>query len=118
MRPRSRALLFHSYTERGVPMTRKTKPRAQADEPRLYEYAWHNKWLTAEATSIDDMIGSLQEAADVLRKMKARGVTLDEYNDVGNDHAPLVTDDPSVAEEFGLDAPDEDDDEEGEEEAA
>src|SRR5215218_1915614 len=107
MRPPSRALFFHSYTEREIPMTRKTNTRAQADESRLYEYVWRNKWLTAKAESIGDMIGSLQAAADELREMKSRGVTLDQGGGVGDDYATLITDDPSVAEEFGFDDRDE-----------
>jgi hypothetical protein len=96
-------------------MTNNTNNHQLPEGPRRYEYSWRNKWLTAKATSIDDMIGSLQTAADELRKMKARGVTLDEGSSVGDDYATLITDDPSVAEEFGFDEPDADDEDEGEE---
>src|SRR4051794_2838617 len=115
MRPRSRALFFHSYTEGEIPMTKKTNTHAQADEPRRYEYVWRNKWLTDEAESIDDMIGSLQEAADELRKMKARGVTLEQDGGVEDDNATLVTDDPAVAKAFGFRAEGYESDEEDDE---
>ena len=65
-----------------------------------YELLWRNKWLTAGAKSIDDMIGYLLEAADKLRTMQAKGVKLDDDGGQVDDYARLVTDDPAVAEEF------------------
>jgi hypothetical protein len=68
-----------------------------------YELTWHNKWRTADAKTIDDMIDSLQAAADELRAMKARGVTLYDNGGAEDDHAMLVTEDPAVAKEFDFD---------------
>src|SRR5262249_23952241 len=75
----------------------------------MFEYCWRNKWLTASAETIDDMIRLLSEAADELRMLKSRGVTLDDGSDVGSDYATLVTDDPAVAQEFGFEQIEHDD---------
>ena len=66
-----------------------------------YEQLWRNKWLTAKAASIGEMADLLQAAAEELRAMAARGVRLD--GGQADDHARLVTDDPTVAKEFGFD---------------
>lgn len=71
----------------------------------LYELIWRNKWLTAEAHSLDDMINALQDAADDLRAMKARGVVLADTGTVCDDYAYLETSDPEVAKEFGFELP-------------
>lgn len=80
-----------------------------------FETLWRNKWLTSEAKSIDEMADTLEEAAERLREMSAKGVKLDvEMGGVCDDYAFLVTEDPEVAKEFGLEEPfwdDEEDDE-------
>ena len=43
---------------------------------KRYITLWRNKWLTAEAESLEDMIAGLQSAADTFA-MLADGVTLD-----------------------------------------
>ncbi len=63
---------------------------------------WRNKWLTAEAKSIEDMIGMLRSAADHLDQMRKDGVVLDDDGGIGDDYARLVTLDPKVAEKYGL----------------
>jgi hypothetical protein len=68
-----------------------------------FECIWRNKWLTADATCLDDMIGSLRQAADELQAMRDAGVTLEDDGCVGDDHAHLVTNDPEVAKKFGFD---------------
>src|SRR5262249_53891987 len=68
-----------------------------------YESLWRNKWLTAGGEKIGDMIGYILEAADELRTMQAKGVKLDDDGCQVDDYALLVTDDPAVAEEFGFD---------------
>jgi hypothetical protein len=35
---------------------------------------WRNKWLTADAKSIDDMIDSLRQAVETLEAMRRDGV--------------------------------------------
>lgn len=69
---------------------------------RRYMTIWRNKWLTAEAKSIEDMISMLRSAADNLDQMRKDGVVLDDDGGVGDDYARLVTMDPTVAEKYGL----------------
>lgn len=69
---------------------------------RRYVTIWRNKWLTAEARSIDDMIRMLRSAAEHLERMRKDGVVLDDDGGVGDDHARLVTTDAAVAEKYGL----------------
>jgi len=63
---------------------------------------WGNKWLTAEAKSLEEMIESLQSAADTLRSMLADGVILDPDSGISDDYADLVTTDPAVAKKYGM----------------
>jgi hypothetical protein len=67
-----------------------------------YVTTWRNKWLTAEAKSIEDMISMLRAAADQLDQMRKDGVVLDDNGGVGDDYAHLVTMDTKVAEKYGL----------------
>src|SRR5262245_25531084 len=74
-------------------------------EKKFYELTWRNKWLTAEADTIDDMIAAFQNTADEFREMKAAGVVLDNGDgSASNDYARLVleTTDPAVPERFGF----------------
>jgi hypothetical protein len=68
-----------------------------------FNLVWRNKFLTAEATSIEDMITALAEATEELRQMKAAGVVLSDDCSVADDYAMFVTTDPKVAEQFGFD---------------
>lgn len=72
--------------------------------PVPYETLWRNKWLTAEAASIEEMVSMLRAAADRLDAMRAAGVTLAEesLSSVADDYARLVTFDPKVAALFGM----------------
>ena len=63
---------------------------------------WRNKWLTSDAKTIEDMIASLRQAAEHLDEMRTAGVTLDHTSGVGDDYAKLVTTDPDVARQFGM----------------
>ncbi len=67
-----------------------------------YVRLWRSRFLTLEATSIDDMIGVLAGAADELRRMKSDGVALDPAGGTADDHAMLVTMDPAVAERYDM----------------
>ncbi|MBM4000699.1 MAG: nucleotidyltransferase family protein [Planctomycetes bacterium] len=69
---------------------------------RRYVTIWRNKWLTAEAKSVEEMIRMLRSAADRLDQMRKDGVVLDDESGVGDDYARLVTTDPTVAEKYGL----------------
>jgi hypothetical protein len=76
---------------------------AQANASRRFITLWRNKWLTAEATSIDDMAAKLRAAADLLDEMRRDGVTLDpEAGGVGDDYAHLITHDQAIAEKYDM----------------
>ena len=69
-----------------------------------YETVWRNKWLTAEARSIEEMVADLRSAASELEAMAKDGVVLDPENleAVEDDHAFLITEDPVVAAKYGF----------------
>jgi hypothetical protein len=69
---------------------------------KRYVTLWRNKWLTADAKSLEDMIAGLQSAADKLREMFADGVTLDPGRGTSDDHAYLVTSDPVIAKKYDM----------------
>lgn len=70
---------------------------------KRYIMLWRNKWLTAEARTIDEMIRSLRAAADQLEAMHKDGVTLDlEAGGVGDDYAHLTTTDPEIAKKYDM----------------
>jgi len=69
---------------------------------RRFMMIWRNKWLTSEATTIQEMRSKLVDAADRLRQMQDDGVTLDPGSGTGDDYALLVTDDPAVAQKYGM----------------
>ena len=69
---------------------------------KRYVTTWRNKWLTAEAKSIEDMIAMLRAAADELDQMRKDGVVLEDNGGVGDDYAHLLATDPKVAEKYGL----------------
>jgi hypothetical protein len=69
---------------------------------KRYVTIWRNKWLTAEAKSIEEMIVMLHAAANRLDQMRKDGVVLDDGSGVADDYAHLVTLDPKIAERYGL----------------
>jgi len=70
---------------------------------RRYVMLWRNKWLTAKAKTIDEMIGMLRGASEELQAMKRDGVFLDAKREgVDDDYAHLVTLDPVVAKKNGM----------------
>jgi hypothetical protein len=69
---------------------------------KKYEALWRNKWLTADAKSIDEMIAALRAAADRLEEMRKAGVILEEAGGIVDDYATLVTTDLDVAKRFGM----------------
>jgi hypothetical protein len=66
----------------------------------VFELLWRNKFLTVEATTLDEMARLLEEAAAELRRMQGAGVELAPDRGVADDYARLVTDDLAVAREF------------------
>jgi hypothetical protein len=83
----------------------------RSGQEAIYERTWRNKWLTAQATSITDMIEALREAVAELQEMQAADVVLVDDGGTADDYARLVTDDPVVAAKFGFEEeePDEED---------
>jgi hypothetical protein len=70
---------------------------------KRYVTQWRNKWLTAEAQTLEDMIRSLRAASAELEAMRNDGVTLDaELGGIGDDYAHLVTTDPEVAKKYDM----------------
>ncbi len=76
---------------------------------QTYWTFWRNKWLTADAETIDDMIAGLESAAAMLREMRDAGVVLE--GGAEDDYARLVTTDPAVAEKYGFEPEEEYEDE-------
>jgi hypothetical protein len=68
---------------------------------RRYVAVWRDKRITADVTTIDDMIAALSESAETLEAMRRDGVTL-EFDGLAGDCARLVTDDPNVAAKYEL----------------
>jgi hypothetical protein len=93
-------------------MNDQTQNEDKTNTHTTHHRIWRNKWLTAGAASIDDMIDAHQAAADELRELKALGVTLDAASDVVGDYAVLVTTDKTVADSLGFDDEDDEDEEE------
>jgi hypothetical protein len=73
---------------------------------RRFVLEWRNRWLTVDATTIDEMADSLEVAAARLREMAEAGVRLDEDSNMDDDFATLVTNDEEVAERFEFDEDD------------
>jgi hypothetical protein len=78
------------------------------DKP-VYEMLWRNKFLTTEALTLDDMIMLLEHAVYELKKMRDAGVILE--GGAEDDYARLVTSDPEVAKQFGMEDLSEEEDE-------
>ena len=69
---------------------------------KRYVTTWRNKWLTAKANSMEEMISMLRSAADLLEEMQKDGVVLESDGRVGDDYAQLMTMDPKIAEKYGF----------------
>src|SRR5262249_9740790 len=93
--------------ERGTPSLqspeRRRRPMGLRGRP-LFELPWSNRFLTLEATTIDEMARGLEEAADELRRMQGWGGELAPEGGVADDCARLLPDDVAVAREFGFEA--------------
>lgn len=68
-----------------------------------YVTLWRNKWLTADAQTVEDMVRSLRAAAAKLEAMRQDGVTLAlDLGGIGDDYAHLVTTDLEVAKKYDM----------------
>ncbi len=74
---------------------------SRSNQKRYVQFR-RNKSLSIEAQSIDEMIENLQGAADMLRKMRDDGVTLDTNGGTADDYAQLVTRDPEIARKYDI----------------
>ena len=90
------------FADRLDPFVRDQYAELWMEARKRYVTTWRNKWLTAEAKTLEEMISMLRAAADQLEQMRRDGVTLDNSDSIGDDYAQLVTTDPSVAEKYGL----------------
>jgi hypothetical protein len=72
---------------------------ASENAPR-YERGWRGRGIADGAESLDALIGHLEAAVRALRVLRDHGVRLEAP--VARDYALLVTEDPGVAERFGL----------------
>jgi hypothetical protein len=78
--------------------------------PETFSTTWRCKGLADDAATLDDMIAALRDAIAELTMMRDVGVSL--AGPVADDYALLITTDPAVAERFGME-PDEDDEDDG-----
>ena len=72
----------------------------QTNQPREFEEVWRGKWLGDGAFDLEQLSRKLRAEADRLDKMRFAGVRLRERID--DDWGFLVTDNPAVAERFGM----------------
>lgn len=66
-----------------------------------YQMTWTNDSLTAEAESVEDMIEAHQAAIDKLKNMRSDKMEFD-CEDAINDYIVVGTNDPLLAEKYGL----------------
>ena len=96
--PRSFGDQIHAYVR---PKYEELWDALRASEKK-YMLLWRNKFLTLEAKSLDEMVDSLQAAAEQLRNMRADGVVLEPDGGTADDYARLVTNDPDVARKYDM----------------
>lgn len=70
-------------------------------QKRRYIKLWRNQFQST-ATSLDELIATLQDAARTLEAMRADGVTLESSGGTGGDYVRLITTDPQVAKKYGM----------------
>jgi len=93
--------LSAEYASQLDPFVRKKYQELWEESTKVYMTLWRNKWLTAHAKSLDDMVEALREAAATLDAMRKDGVTLDP-DGVGDDYAHLVTSNPDIAKKYDM----------------
>lgn len=99
--------LPRNFSESLSPYVQEKYAELWASGRKRYLSPWRNKWLTAEAKTIEDMIDTLRSAADELERMKQDGVSLDPEGATSDDYAHLITTDLVVAKKYGFEAEDE-----------
>jgi len=66
-------------------------------EKNRYISTWRNKWITANAGSIDDFINTFKNLAKMFKEWKEMGINLHPGSSTGNDYAEFYTDDMDMA---------------------
>jgi hypothetical protein len=89
------------FAEQLNPYVREKYRELWRQAKRRHVALWRNKWLTARAQTMDDMIAALREAAATLEAMRNDGITL-EGEGISDDYAHLVTTDPEVAKKYDM----------------
>jgi hypothetical protein len=84
------------------PFVRRKYEELWKEARKRYITVWRNKWLTAEARSIEEMIDMLRSAANYLDQMRKDGVLLEDDGGTGDDYAHLVTSDPKIAQKYEM----------------
>jgi len=80
----------------------------------FYTTTWRNKWITANAGTIDDFINIFEALAKQFREWKKWGIELSDDGAVGDDYAAFITDDMDIAIRAGFTFTYVDDDDENE----
>jgi len=75
-----------------------------------YSLVWMSKYLTVGSRSLKDLAVRLEAAAAALRGMRVPGVRPDPGGDTDHGFPVPTTDDPQIAERFGFEPPEEEDD--------
>jgi len=69
---------------------------------RKYMKLWRNRFLTTDAGSFEEVIRKLEDAAELLKQMKADGVEMDPEGGTAEDYIYLFTTDPEVAKKYDM----------------
>ena len=67
-----------------------------------YVTVWRKTGLTAEASSIEEIVRRLRSESDQLDQMFNDGVELELSDSSIDDYVMLVTTDPTIAEKYGM----------------
>lgn len=94
--------LSEGFSEQLNPFVREQYRQLCKEGSKRFVELWRNKWLTAHAKTLDEMIAALRSAADQLEAMRRDGVTLDPNGGTGDDYAQLLTTDPDVAKKYDM----------------
>jgi hypothetical protein len=79
------------------------------DKEKIFETLWRNKWITANAKTIDDFITTFESLADMFKEWKEAGIKLETDSGIEDDYATFLTKDPVVASKYNFDLRDEED---------
>ena len=71
-------------------------------EKTKYVSTWRNKWITSQASSIDDFIDTFEALAKMFKEWKELGIKLHPDSSTGDDYAEFYTNDMDVAIKAGF----------------